>query len=161
MFLRAPLNFRRISSFFSNSRWHPVLRFRRPHQGIDYAAPEGTPVVSIGQGTVRAAGWRGGFGKAVEIRHAGGYTTLYGHLSRYGPGIRSGVHVRQGQVIGHVGSTGIATGPHLDFRIAKDGKWFNFLSLKLPKATAVAKARRAAYSSLLRQRLPALGAEGL
>ncbi|HBL16170.1 MAG: hypothetical protein A2X36_07250 [Elusimicrobia bacterium GWA2_69_24] len=161
MFLRAPLNFRRISSFFSNSRWHPVLRIRRPHHGIDYSAPQGTPVVSIGQGTVRAAGWRGGFGKTVEIRHAGGYTTLYGHLSRYGPGIRSGVHVRQGQVIGHVGSTGISTGPHLDFRIAKGGKWFNFLALKLPKATSVPKAKKAAYAALLRRRLQALGAEGL
>ena len=160
MFLRAPLNYRRISSRFSAQRRHPVLRTIRPHYGIDYAAPRGTPVVSVAGGRISYAGYRGGFGKTVEIEHDPVYRTLYGHLSRYGPDIRSGSRVRQGQVIGYVGATGVATGPHLDFRIAKSGKWFNFLTLKLPKASSVPKSRRQEFKALRDKLLASLASEG-
>jgi len=139
MFLRAPLNFRRISSYFSYNRFHPILRYWRPHLGIDYAAPTGTPVSSIGDGTVIFVGWEGGFGNLVKIRHNSTYTTWYGHLSRFGKGIKKGVRVRQGQVIGYVGATGLATGPHLDFRITKNGSFVNFLKLKFPPSQNVPK----------------------
>ncbi len=131
-FLRSPLTYRRISSRYSLSRFHPVLRIWRPHQGIDYAALPGTPVVSIGDGTVTYAGWRGGYGRFVEIKHDEVYTSTYGHLSAYARGIRKGAEVKQGQVIGYVGSTGLATGPHLDFRIKRDNGYVNFLKLKFP-----------------------------
>jgi len=153
MFLRAPLNFRRISSHFSKGRWHPILRKRRPHNGIDYAAPRGTPVVAIGAGTVALAGWNGGYGKCVEIRHNATFKTLYGHLSRYGKGIRKGRRVQQGDVIGYVGSTGLSSGPHLHFQVAKNGRWVNFLRLNLPKAKKLAKNKRDAYKKVLERRM--------
>ncbi|RLE11625.1 hypothetical protein DRJ04_07695 [Candidatus Aerophobetes bacterium] len=136
-FLRSPLNYRRISSYFSYRRFHPILKIYRPHPGIDYAAPTGTPVSSIGEGVVIFAGWKGGFGRFVKIKHPNGYITSYGHLSRIAKGIRRGKKVAQGQVIGYVGATGLATGPHLDFRIAKNGRYLNFLRLKLPRAASV------------------------
>jgi len=130
-FLKAPLSYRRITSFFSYSRFHPIYKVYRPHLGIDYSAPIGTPVSSIGDGTVIFAGWvNNGYGKCVKIKHKNGYISYYGHLSRIEKGIRNGVKVKKGQVIGYVGMTGIATGPHLDFRIKKDGKFINFLKLK-------------------------------
>lgn len=131
-FLKAPLNYRRISSYFTNRRLHPIYRVYRPHRGIDYAAPKGTPVSSIGDGTVQYAGWRGGLGKTVIVKHPNGYTSWYGHLSEIGKGISKGRKVRKGQVIGYVGSTGVATGPHLDFRIQKGGQFINFLAMKMP-----------------------------
>ncbi len=121
-FLKAPLRFSRISSRFSNSRRHPVLRIRRPHHGVDYAAPRGTPVVSIGNGVVVAAGYQRGGGNYVKIKHNATYSSTYMHLSRMARGIRRGARVQQGQRIGYVGSTGLSTGPHLDFRIYKKGK---------------------------------------
>ncbi len=136
-FLKAPLQYRRISSFFTKRRYHPVLKYFRPHLGIDYAAPKGTPVSSVGDGTVIYAGWKGGFGKYVQVRHANGYVSAYGHLSGYGRGTRTGARVRQGQVIGYVGSTGLSTGPHLDFRITKNGSFINFLTLKFPPTQTV------------------------
>jgi murein DD-endopeptidase MepM/ murein hydrolase activator NlpD len=145
VFLKSPLNYRRISSYFSNSRYHPILKIRRPHHGIDYAAPRGTPVVSIGDGRVVRAGWNGGFGKYVEIRHNNVYTTCYGHLSGYGKGVRKGARVRQGQVIGYVGSTGLSTGPHLDFRVKKFGTYVNPLKMDYPKGDPVAEERREDY----------------
>lgn len=155
-FLKAPLQYRRISSFFSRRRYHPVLKYFRPHLGIDYAAPTGTPISAIGDGTVTFAGWKGGYGRYIGIRHANGYASYYGHLSRIGKGIRSGVKVRQGQLIGAVGATGIATGPHLDFRVTKDGRFVNFLSLRLPSARTIsandtgnfAEAKRAVFTNL-------------
>jgi murein DD-endopeptidase MepM/ murein hydrolase activator NlpD len=129
-FLRAPLNYRRISSYFSLRRFHPVLRIIRPHYGIDYAARTGTPVVSVADGIVTFAGWKGGYGKFIQIKHNSAYSTGYGHLSRYAKNIRKEIRVQQGQVIGYVGSTGVATGPHLDFNIKKSGKFINFLKLK-------------------------------
>jgi len=138
-FLRSPLNYRRISSYFSYRRFHPILKIYRPHLGIDYAAPTGTPVSTIGDGTVLFAGWKGGFGRYVKIKHPNGYITSYGHLSRIAKGIRRGRRVSQGQIIGYVGSTGLATGPHLDFRISKNRRYLNFLKLDLPRATPVKK----------------------
>jgi len=145
VFLKSPLNYRRISSYFSNRRYHPILKRYRAHHGIDYAAPSGTPVVSIGDGRVTRAGWNGGFGKYVEIRHNNVYTTCYGHLSGYGKGVRQGARVRQGQVIGYVGSTGLSTGPHLDFRVKKFGSYVNPLRMDYPKGEPVAEERKEDY----------------
>ena len=131
-FLKAPLQFKRISSYFTKARFHPILKYYRPHEGIDYAAPTGTPVSTIGDGVVIKSQKSGGYGNLVIIKHPNGYSTYYGHLSRYGKGIKKGVRVRQGQVIGYVGATGLATGPHLDFRIKLNGKFLNFLKLKMP-----------------------------
>jgi murein DD-endopeptidase MepM/ murein hydrolase activator NlpD len=135
-FLKAPLQFRRISSYFSTGRVHPILKYVRPHLGIDYAAPQETPVSSIGDGTILKAHYSGDFGNLVIIKHTNGYETYYGHLSKYGKGIKKGTKVKQGQLIGYVGMTGLATGPHLDFRIKFNGKFFNFLKMKqLPTTT--------------------------
>jgi len=131
-FLRAPLRFDRISSRYSHARRHPILGGIRPHYGVDYAAPEGTPVWAVADGTVVSVGWSGGFGKLVVLRHRNGYKTYYGHLSRYGPGIKRGTRVRQKQVIGYVGATGLATGPHLDYRLSKDGRFLNPLKEIFP-----------------------------
>jgi len=138
-FLRSPLSYRRISSYFSYRRFHPILKVYRPHPGIDYAAPIGTPVRSIGDGRVVYCGWKRGFGRFIKIKHPRGYYTTYGHLRRYAKGIRTGAKVHQGQVIGYVGSSGLSTGPHLDFRIIKNGRYINFLRLKLPSVKSVKK----------------------
>lgn len=136
-FLKAPLTFTRISSRFSYSRLHPVLKIRRPHFGVDYAAPTGTPVVSVGDGVVLKAAYSGGAGRMVKIRHNSNFTTAYLHLSRYGDGIQPGASVRQGQVIGYVGSTGISTGPHLDFRFYKNGVPVDPLTVDPPSANPI------------------------
>ena len=136
-FLKAPLKFTRISSGFSYARRHPVTGKIRPHTAIDYAAPAGTPVMSIGDGTVLSVGWAGGGGNTVKIRHNSSYTTSYMHLSRYARGLKAGQHVHQGQVIGYVGSTGTATGPHLDFRVYKDGTAINPLKMDSPSADPI------------------------
>jgi len=137
-FLKAPLRFRRISSKFSYSRMHPVLKYRRPHLGVDYAADRGTPVVSVGDGLVVRASWdNGGGGRVVKIKHNGTYTTQYMHLSKYGKGIKKGVQVSQGQVIGYVGSSGLSTGPHLDFRFYRNEKPIDPLKVKSPAAQPV------------------------
>jgi len=130
-FLKAPLKFNRISSSFSANRFHPVLKIYRPHFGVDYAAPTGTPVVSIGDGTVVAKAYQAaGGGNYLKIKHNSVYTTSYMHLSKYGPGIANGVRVRQGQVIGYVGMTGLASGPHLDFRVYFNGNPIDPLKVK-------------------------------
>ena len=147
-FLKAPLKFSRISSKFSNSRLHPVLRIRRPHHGVDYAAPKGTPVHTIGNGTVTKAAYSGGAGKMITVRHSNGYTTSYLHLSGFGPGIRAGSSVSQGQVIGYVGSTGLSTGPHLDFRVYKNNVAIDPLKMDSPPALPVHKKYRASFDSL-------------
>ncbi|MCQ2184077.1 MAG: peptidoglycan DD-metalloendopeptidase family protein [Bacteroidales bacterium] len=131
-FLKAPLHFTRVSSGFSYARRHPVTHRVQPHTGVDYAAPTGTPVMSIGDGTVVSAGNTGAGGNTVKIRHNSVYTTAYLHLSKYGPGIRSGVRVRQGQIIGYVGATGRCTGPHLDFRVWRNGSPINPLTMQSP-----------------------------
>jgi len=131
-FLRAPLSYIRISSRFSYSRLHPILRIRRPHFGIDYAAPMGTPVRSIGDGIVTFVGWRGDYGRQIIIKHKKGYKSYYGHLYKFARGIRKGKFVKQGAIIGYVGMSGLATGPHLDFRISRYGKWLDYLKLRPP-----------------------------
>ncbi len=129
-FLKTPLRYRRISSYFG-LRFHPILKRYRHHHGVDFAAPYGTPVSSIGDGVVVYAGWKGGYGRYIRIRHPNGYMSGYGHLSRIY--VRRGQRVRQGQLIGRVGSTGLSTGPHLHFEILKDGRFVNPLRLKTPR----------------------------
>jgi len=136
-FLKAPLKFSRISSRFSRARMHPILRISRPHFGVDYAAPRGTPVVSLGDGRVLEVGWHGGYGRFVSIRHNTVYTSTYAHLSKYAAGIKTGIHVQQGQVIGYVGSSGLSTGAHLDFRVYKNGSPTDPLKLESPSSQPV------------------------
>jgi murein DD-endopeptidase MepM/ murein hydrolase activator NlpD len=148
-FLKAPLNFSRISSRFTYSRLHPVLKIRRPHTGVDYAAPTGTPVVAVGDGEVILAAYKGGGGNSVKIRHNSNYTTGYLHLSRYGKGIKKGVKVKQGQVIGYVGSTGLSTGPHLDFRFWKNGQPVDPLKIDPPSANPIKEEHKASYNKIM------------
>jgi murein DD-endopeptidase MepM/ murein hydrolase activator NlpD len=147
MFLRAPLDFTRITSGFSHGRLHPILGGTRPHLAIDYGAPTGTPVRAVADGAVFAAGWSGGNGISVTIRHARGYETMYNHLSA--AHVRIGERVRQRQVIGRVGATGLATGPHLDYRVKKNGQFVNPLSEKFIPGEAVSARRRAAFDRQL------------
>ena len=133
-FLRTPVNFTRISSRFSFSRRHPVLHKMRAHRGVDYAAPRGTAVKASGDGRVVFAGRNGGYGRTIVLRHGSVYTTLYAHLSRFSKGIRPGKRVEQGQTIGYVGSTGLATGPHLHYEFRVRGAHRDPLSVKLPQA---------------------------
>lgn len=152
MFLKSPISFRnyRISSRFSYGRLHPILKIRRPHLGIDYAAPAGTPVQAVADGTVKVAGYKGGFGNYVEIRHANGYMTSYGHLKGYGKGIKAGAKVKQGQTVGYVGSTGLSTGPHLDFRVKEKNKFVDFLKMKNRNSTVrdIPKEQRKEFEDL-------------
>lgn len=134
MFLKAPVRFSRISSHFSPSRLHPILNVRRPHLGTDYAAPFGTEILAVADGVVTEAAQRGGNGIYVRIRHNSTYETQYLHMQRHAKGIRPGVRVRQGQVIGYVGATGLATGPHVCFRFWKNGRQVNHLRERLPEA---------------------------
>jgi murein DD-endopeptidase MepM/ murein hydrolase activator NlpD len=131
-FLKSPLRFNRISSRFSQSRRHPILGGVRPHLGTDYAAPPGTPVWAVGDGTVVSCGWNGGYGRQAVLRHMNGYTTYYSHLSHFGPGIQAGRRVQQKQIIGYVGSSGLSTGPHLDYRVARHGQFRNPLRENFP-----------------------------
>ncbi len=145
-FLKAPLKFSRISSHFSNSRLHPVLKIRRPHHGVDYAAPTGTPIHTIGDGKIIARGYqaRGG-GNYLKIKHNSVYTTLYMHMSKFAKGMTIGTHVKQGQTIGYVGATGLATGPHLDFRVFKNRVAINPLKVKAPPVSPVKKEDMSRY----------------
>ena len=144
-FLKAPLEFGRISSRYSKSRFHPVLKTRRPHLGVDYAAPVGTPVRTTGDGIVAEVGYNGGSGKFIKIRHNSVYTTMYLHLSRYAKGIKKGASVQQGQVIGYVGSSGLSTGPHLDYRFYVNGSPVDPLKVEVPSANPVKEELRAEY----------------
>lgn len=136
-FLKSPLQFSRITSRFSSNRMHPILRIARPHFGVDYAAPVGTPVNAIGDGKVISAASENGSGKMVRIRHNSVYTTAYLHLSRFGPGISPGVMVKQGDVVGYVGSSGLSTGPHLDFRFYMNGSPVDPLKVEAPSVEPV------------------------
>lgn len=139
-FLKAPLKYSRISSTFTNSRYHPVLKISRPHHGVDYAAPSGTPVFSIGEGTVVKKGFQaGGGGNYLYIKHNAVYTTAYMHLKAFAKGIGNGSRVSQGQLIGYVGSTGLSTGPHLDFRVFRNNTPINPLTMESPPAKPVEK----------------------
>jgi murein DD-endopeptidase MepM/ murein hydrolase activator NlpD len=132
-FLMAPVRYGRVTSRYSAARRHPILKITRPHHGIDYAAATGTPVFAVASGEVLYNGWSGGFGNLVKIRHDSGYVTYYGHLSRFADGLRVGQPVGQKQVIGYVGSTGLSTGPHVCFRVAKNGKYVNPIQLPTPE----------------------------
>jgi len=145
-FLKAPLKYSRISSGFSNSRFHPVLKIYRPHHGVDYAAPIGTPVLSIGDGVVVKKGYSGGAGHLVKIKHNSTYMTVYMHLSKYGKDIQVGKRVTQGQVLGYVGSSGLSTGPHLDFRVYKNGSAINPLKMESPPVKPVYDSLMDAYT---------------
>ncbi|MBI4843372.1 MAG: peptidoglycan DD-metalloendopeptidase family protein [Nitrospirae bacterium] len=136
-FLKAPLNFRKISSYYSGARLHPILKVYRPHHGLDYSAPEGTPVSAVGDGRIVFAGTKGGYGNLVEIRHPNGYETLYGHLSKINKEVRNGTFVEQGQIIGYVGSTGLATGPHLHYEMRINDMPTNPLAIKMPSGEPV------------------------
>lgn len=146
-FLKAPLKYSRISSGFSYSRRHPVTRRVQPHTGVDYAAPTGTPVMTIGDGTVTSVKHEGAGGKTVRIRHNSVYSTAYLHLSKYAKGLKAGQRVRQGEVIGYVGSTGRSTGPHLDFRVWKNGSPINPLKMDSPPAEPLKEENREAFAA--------------
>jgi murein DD-endopeptidase MepM/ murein hydrolase activator NlpD len=149
-FLKAPLNYRRISSTFTNARRHPVTKVVRPHHGVDYAAPTGTPVVTIGDGTVIEKGWdKKGGGNYLKIKHNSTYTTTYMHLNGFAKGIQKGSKVKQGQLIGYVGSTGMSTGPHLDFRLNKNGTYIDPLKFQSPSADPVSDANKAAFEAVV------------
>jgi murein DD-endopeptidase MepM/ murein hydrolase activator NlpD len=146
-FLKSPLRFSRISSFFGRRR-HPIRRIPAQHQGIDYAAPKGTPVCCVADGRVISAGWSGGYGRLIRIGHRDGYETRYGHLTGLGKGIKSGAPVTQGQIIGYVGSTGLSTGPHLHYEVRKFGTPVNPLRLNPPRAGAIRLAYLPIFQSL-------------
>ena len=150
-FLKAPLKYTRISSRFSNDRLHPVLHVHRPHHGIDYAAPRGTPVRAVADGKIIKANYSGGAGNYVKIKHNATYTTGYMHLSKYGEDIHVGKRVYQGDIIGYVGSTGISTGPHLDYRVWKDGRAVDALSIEMPPSEPIRNDHRATYEALSQQ----------
>ncbi len=155
-FLRSPLEFSRVTSGFSNSRFHPILQSWRAHRGIDYGAPTGTRVRATADGTVTFAGWKGGYGKVVMMRHANGYSTLYGHLSEFADGIRSGKRIVQGQIVGYVGRTGLATGSHLHYEFLVNGVQRNPNKLILPPGPPITADLRQAFSEASRPLLARL-----
>jgi murein DD-endopeptidase MepM/ murein hydrolase activator NlpD len=158
LFLRSPLPYSRITSSFSHRRFHPVLKSYRPHYGVDYGAPVGTPVRATAAGVVVTAGWDGGGGKTVKLRHPDGYLTAYLHLSRFATGIRSGKRVAQGEVIAYVGATGLATGPHLDYRVQHRGRWIDPTTLREQPRPPISATEMASFietRDLLREGLAA------
>lgn len=150
-FLKSPLRYSRISSRFSKRRFHPILRIYRPHSGVDYAAPTGTPVEATCDGKIIFVGWKKDYGKCIKIRHNHIYTSYYGHLSRFIKGMKRGKRVKQGKVIGYVGATGLATGPHLDYRLKKRGTFIDPLRFKSPRICSISKAQRPQFEKNKRQ----------
>jgi len=146
-FLRAPLEYKRISSGYTYARFHPWLGRATKHLAIDYAAPMGTPIRAVADGTIVTARYNGGYGNFIDIKHGGVYKTQYAHLSRYGAGIKPGARVKQGQVIGYVGSTGFSTGPHLHYQIEKNGQRVNPLTVELPPGDPVVEEKREAFEA--------------
>lgn len=144
-FLRSPVDFRRISSRFQGERWHPVLGKKRPHRGVDYAASIGTPIKAAGDGKIIFAGNKGGYGQTVVVQHGQSYSTLYAHMSRIARGMRPGKRIQQGQTIGYVGRTGLATGPHLHYEFLVNGVHRNPLTIKLPQAQPLESEYREAF----------------
>lgn len=142
MLMRTPLEFTRISSHYNLKRMHPILGYTRAHRGTDFAAPTGTPIWSAGNGTIEEIGWKGGYGKYIRVRHNGTYKTAYAHLHNYARGMRKGKKVKQGQVIGYVGSTGRSTGPHLHYEVIKNGSKVNPMRAKLPTGMPLPKGKR-------------------
>lgn len=157
-FLRAPVKYARISSYYNLNRFHPVLKYRRPHFGTDYAAPYGTPIVAVGNGVVTRAGYTKGNGNFVKIRHNETHETQYLHMQKFAAGIKVGTQVHQGQVIGYVGSTGLATGPHVCFRFWQNGKQVNHLKLRFPPAKPLADTLMPKFVAVRDALLPQLQA---
>lgn len=152
-FLKAPLSFGRISSGYDMRRLHPITKRIKPHPAIDYAAPTGTPVHSVGSGAISFAAYKRYNGNCVKIKHPNGWVTMYNHLSRFGKNIQKGKKVKQGELIGYVGSTGLSTGPHLDFRMYRNGKPVNPLKVKSPPATPVSRANLARFKAMVADRV--------
>lgn len=148
--MKAPLSFLRVTSRYSMARRHPVFGNVRPHQGIDYGAPSGTPIMAVGDGVITSIGRAGGYGNQIIIRHNNGLESLYGHMSRFAKTMKKGKRVRQGQTIGYVGATGTATGPHLDFRIRKNGTFVNPGKLLIPRDPGLEKRRLDRYRAVVR-----------
>lgn len=159
-FLRSPVDFSRISSRFKPERYHPVLGKKRPHRGVDYAAATGTPIKAAGDGKVIWRGTKGGYGRTLIVQHGSNITTLYAHMSRYQKGVTTGSRVRQGQVIGYVGASGLATGPHLHYEFRINGVHKNPLTVALPAATPVAREEQAAFRAEAERLLAALDRHG-
>ena len=155
-FLRAPVRYRRISSRYSKSRLHPILKVRLPHEAIDYVAPIGTPIWAVADGVVIFKGWKGGLGRLVRVRHGNGYVSYYGHLSRYAKDLEVGSRVTQKQVIGHVGKSGLATGPHLDYRLRLKGRFIDPLKVRFPKGKPISVQARDRFEELRELRLAEL-----
>lgn len=147
--LQAPLAVTRLTSKFTNSRKHPILGTRRPHLGVDYGAPAGTPVKCVGDGVVTRKGWAGGFGNQIIVKHDSGLESMYAHLSGYARGLKQGQKVKQGQVIGFVGSTGLSTGPHLDFRLRQNGRYIDPTKAINPRSPGVPAAKMAAFKKVM------------
>lgn len=147
-FLRTPVEFSRITSRFSSGRLHPILKTWRAHKGVDYAAPQGTPVHATSDGRVLSMGWNGGYGQRIVIRHNAVFSTIYAHLSRYSPNLHVGSFIKQGQTIGYVGATGLATGPHLHYEFQVNGEHRNPLTYKFPGATSIALEHRDNFARL-------------
>ncbi len=160
-YLKSPVKYSRISSRFTSSRKHPVLGYTRAHRGVDYAAKSGTPIRAIGDGKVIFKGWKGGYGRFIEIRHNNGiHSTAYAHMSQYGKGIRQGSYVKQGQVIGYVGMSGLATGPHLHFEFRSRGRAINPLKIKHKSANPVAKNEMSAFHVKAKEMLRMMALRG-
>jgi murein DD-endopeptidase MepM/ murein hydrolase activator NlpD len=165
-FFNSPLQYTRISSGFSKNRLHPVYRVRRAHEAVDYAAPTGTPISSVAEGVVVFAGWSGGYGRLITIKHDDVYTTMYAHLSRFATGLKKGDRVSQGDLIGYVGASGTATGPHLDFRMKQNNTFIDPQAVMAKQEGQMLEAAEAqAFSQLvtsarnrLRENLPRPGA---
>ena len=157
-FLAAPLNFSRITSEFTRARFHPILRRVRPHPGIDYAAPVGTPIWAVANGVVSYAGWMSGYGRLVKVKHANGYESYYAHMSRYATGLSVGQAVRQKQVIGFVGSSGLSTGPHVCFRVTKDGEYVDPARARIASTVErIPKSQWVAFKTTRDRRISELG----
>jgi len=159
-FIRTPVEFARISSRFNPGRRHPVLNKIRAHKGVDYAAATGTPIKATGDGRVVHVGRKGGYGNTVVIKHGQTYQTLYAHMSRYASGLRAGSNVSQGQVIGYVGATGLATGPHLHYEFQVNGTHVDPLSVKLPASDPIPQGERTAFMALSNQLMASLDQQG-
>lgn len=148
-FLRTPMNFKRISSKFSYKRYHPILKVFRPHHGIDFVAPLGTPVSTIGDGVITFAGYKESYGNLIIIKHKNNYTSYYGHLSKFSKNIRKGFSVKQGDLIGYVGSTGLATGPHLHYELRMSGIPVNPFKLKISEGKEIPKEKKDKFLSFV------------
>lgn len=156
-FIRTPVDFTRISSKFTLGRYHPILNKIRAHKGVDYAAPTGTAIRAAGAGRIVERGWKGGYGNAIVIQHGKTYSTLYGHMSRFAPDLKVGSHVQQGQTIGYVGMTGLATGPHLHYEFRVNGQHVDPLSVKLPMSDPIPATEKARFLAISQPLMKEMG----